>query len=307
VTEHYFETNGVRLNYAEGPDNGKPLLLIPAQGTSWKTYDQVLEKMSLKFHVFAVTIRGHGKSSWTNGNYNFNTVGNDLVAFLENIVKHPAIISGNSSGGLIALWLAVNRPDLVTKIILEDAPLFSAEWPRIKNEFVYEVLSKTAEYLGKKKGPDYEGFFCSMKRPVPGGKTKTLPRWFARFMAWLIEHRHTLSAKILLSILPRRLHYMLTELPSYDPEFARAWVNGTFYEGLNHANALQKIKIPTLLIHANWYRTSEGLMGAMDDEDASRAKNISTQLTYIRVDATHGVHTAVPEKFIQMVSSFSNA
>jgi len=43
-----------------------------------------------------------GKSSCTDANYNFNTIGMDLVLFLENVVKRPAILVGNSSDGLIS-------------------------------------------------------------------------------------------------------------------------------------------------------------------------------------------------------------
>jgi pimeloyl-ACP methyl ester carboxylesterase len=42
-------------------------------------------------------------------------------------VRRPAIVSGNSSSGLIALWLAANAREHVAGIVVEDAALFSAE------------------------------------------------------------------------------------------------------------------------------------------------------------------------------------
>jgi pimeloyl-ACP methyl ester carboxylesterase len=59
-------------------------------------------------------------------------IGTDLAAFIETTIAEPAYVSGNSSGGLLAGWLAANRRDLVRAIVLEDPPLFSAEYPRIK-------------------------------------------------------------------------------------------------------------------------------------------------------------------------------
>ncbi|MHA2079222.1 MAG: alpha/beta fold hydrolase, partial [Candidatus Thorarchaeota archaeon] len=129
-----------------GPENGVPLVLIPAQGADWTNYEKVLPLLSKNYHVFSLDIRGHGKSDWATGDYTFNSIGRDMTAFLEMVVKRPAFVSGNSSGGLIALWLAANRPDLVMGIILEDPPLFSADWPRIKEDsYVYRVLEVTVE------------------------------------------------------------------------------------------------------------------------------------------------------------------
>ncbi|MGD9381992.1 MAG: alpha/beta hydrolase, partial [Candidatus Thorarchaeota archaeon] len=109
--EKRFDTGEIEINYAEGSENGLPLVLIPGQGADWKNHEKVLPALSENFHVFAVDVRGHGKSDWKTGDYTFNSIGRDMTAFLEKVVKRPSIISGNSSGGLIALWLAANRPE----------------------------------------------------------------------------------------------------------------------------------------------------------------------------------------------------
>lgn len=51
-------------------------------------------------------------------------IGEDIKLFIENVIKQKVIISGNSSGGIIALWCAANIPEYVSGIILEDAPIF---------------------------------------------------------------------------------------------------------------------------------------------------------------------------------------
>ena len=38
-------------------------------------------------------------------------------------------------------WLAANRPDLVRAIVLEDPPLFAAEYPRIKTTIPYRSFA----------------------------------------------------------------------------------------------------------------------------------------------------------------------
>lgn len=139
--EKKFDTGEVILNYVEGPDNGLPLLFIPGQMEFWQGYKLVMPHFSKKYHVFAVDLRGHGKSTRTPGRYSYNICGEDLKLFLEKVIKKPAIISGLSSGGVLLLWLTANTPKYVSAIISEDPPLFSTMYPRIKEEkFMYRLF-----------------------------------------------------------------------------------------------------------------------------------------------------------------------
>ena len=67
--EKLYDTGQIKLNYVVGPDNGPNLLLIPAQMGTWESYGKVLIPLSQQFKVYAIDIRGHGKSSWTPGDY----------------------------------------------------------------------------------------------------------------------------------------------------------------------------------------------------------------------------------------------
>ena len=146
-SEKTYDTGTVKLNYVVGPKNGPSLLLIPAQMGMWESYKKVLIPLSKIFKVYSIDIRGHGKSTWTPGYYSWKIVGGDLKMFIENVIKEKVIISGNSSGGILALWCAVNIPEYVSGIVLEDAPIFSAEMPRFKEQdrFVYNGLKHLVE------------------------------------------------------------------------------------------------------------------------------------------------------------------
>ncbi|MDP3052617.1 MAG: alpha/beta hydrolase [bacterium] len=304
MKEYFFDADGVRLNYVKGDNNGPALVLIPGQSTTWQSYEPVFKGLSKNFQVYSLSIRGHGKSDWTTGDYNFDSIGKDVTLFLEKIIKRPTILVGNSSGGLISLWIGVNKPELVTGVILEDAPLFSADWPRIKKEFVYEVLSKTAKYLGKEGGADYVGFLNSIERPLLNGKTKTLPKLLSKGLAWLIYNREYRPGKVIINTLPRILKMLVRIIPTFDPDFSRAWVDGRIYKGLDHEDALKKIKVPLLIIHANWFRTEKGLVGAMDDNDAEKAKRLAPHAKYIRIKTQHSIHSGKPKEFIRIINEF---
>lgn len=80
------------------------------------------------FEVYAVDLRGQGRSTRTPGRYTIDNMGNDLVRFISGRIGRPTIVAGNSSGGLIAAWLsAYAPPGMIRGAYYEDAPLFSSE------------------------------------------------------------------------------------------------------------------------------------------------------------------------------------
>ena len=124
--EKQFDTGEVVLNYVEGPDNGPPLLLIPGQMESWQGYKPVLPSLSEKFHVFAVDVRGNGKSTWTTGHYSYNEFGNDLRIFLDDVHYGKLNIGLDNSfitaKGKIYRTIRTSISD-GTGIIMESVPL----------------------------------------------------------------------------------------------------------------------------------------------------------------------------------------
>jgi pimeloyl-ACP methyl ester carboxylesterase len=305
--EKRFHTGEIEINYVVGPNNGAPLVLVPGQGADWRTYKKVLAPLSESYHVFALDVRGHGKSDWTTGEYTFTSIGRDMTAFLESVADEPAIISGNSSGGLIALWLAANRPDLVKAIILEDPPLFSAEWPRIREDsYVYRVLQVTVEMSkelnGSRSISGLARVFMKISRPLPDGRIRTIPRSAAYMISFLVRASQRLRGR---PSLPGRLGMLVSILVDFDPDFSQAWVDGRIYEGLEHSDALKRAVCPMILLHANWVRHPDyGLVGAMDDEDAAFARELASEMLFKRIDSEHVIHSHNPDQFVSIVEEF---
>lgn len=307
--ERHFEAGTATINYVVGPDNGRPLVLIPAQTGIWESYQRVLVPLSRTFRVFAVDVRGHGKSSWTPGAYTWNTIGSDMAALLADVVQTPAIISGNSSGGLIALWCGANVPDLVAGVVLEDAPVFSAEMPRFRDEdrFVYRGLQHLVAVLGDVEHRDIADYL-RQTLPVSEIRQKRVPGWFVSFMSRRIaafQARHP-GMPVDLRWFPRTVRVLFKSLSMFDPDFARAFVDGRVYEGLDHADALTRLTRPLLVLHADWHRWDRhGLVGAMDDDDAARIMSIVPRALYKKIPANHVIHMFKPKAFVAAISEFA--
>jgi pimeloyl-ACP methyl ester carboxylesterase len=307
--ERRFDAGDALINYVVGPDNGPPLVLVPAQTGMWESYQRVLPLLSKRFRVYAIDVRGHGKSSWTPGAYSWKHIGADMTAFLTDVVRTPAIISGNSSGGLIALWCAANLPDRVAGVVLEDSPVFSAEMPRFRDRdrFVYKGLQHLVDTLGDLEHRDLADYLRDQTVPVSETRERRVPAWF---VSWLSKRLKAFQTRhpgepVDIGYFPLTMRLLFKSLSMFDPDFARAFVDGRFYEGLDHAEALERVRCPLLVLHADWHRFPQhGLVGAMDDDDAARIKQLVPHSEYERIPANHVIHMFKPERFVEAVSAF---
>jgi pimeloyl-ACP methyl ester carboxylesterase len=128
LPERTFDTGEVSLNFAVAGTPDKPaLLLIPGQSESWWGYEQAMPLLAERFQVFAVDLRGQGRSSRTPGRYTLDNMGNDLVRFLDGAVGRPAIVSGLSSGGVAA---SCDHARMLATLARWAAPSGPAPWRR---------------------------------------------------------------------------------------------------------------------------------------------------------------------------------
>ena len=155
LTESRFDLDGRQINYAKGPKNGPPLLLIHGISGRWQDWGGVSEALSTDWQVYAVDLRGHGKSEWTPEGYHWRLYSQDQVEFLERVIGEPAHIIGHSLGGVTALGVNALRSDLVRAAVYEDPPLFvQRRWE--VNHF-RSSFTATLEVLDSK--PDFQTLY----------------------------------------------------------------------------------------------------------------------------------------------------
>jgi pimeloyl-ACP methyl ester carboxylesterase len=114
----YLELRGHQVFSYEWANNGEALVLLHG-GLSYseKIESYLLPAVSETHHVFAYDRTGHGRTGNQEGSIHFEFQTNELIAYLEDVVKEPAHLIGVSDGGNIALMAAIARPDLIRSII----------------------------------------------------------------------------------------------------------------------------------------------------------------------------------------------
>jgi len=121
VTEKTYKGD-VDINYAKGPEQGQPLLLLHGTTNRWQAFQRHIPSFTDRCHVYTTDYRGHGKSG-RGKHYGYGFFYRDTEQFIEEVISEPAVIFGHSLGGRLALKLAAERPDLVTAVILGDSRL----------------------------------------------------------------------------------------------------------------------------------------------------------------------------------------
>lgn len=123
LVEKTFYTGKVEINYVEGPDSGPPLLLIHGFPRWWKDFQPIIPELSKNYHIFALDLRGHGKSDRVKGHYALRDYSSDITALIQNLIQQPTILFGHSLGGWASLMVASKRPEIVKALIIGDSPL----------------------------------------------------------------------------------------------------------------------------------------------------------------------------------------
>jgi pimeloyl-ACP methyl ester carboxylesterase len=111
--------NGLKIYYEES-GKGIPVILLHhffATASQWKTYVPELAK---KYRVIAVDLPGHGRSDYMDTTKVFlHKKATEYIIGLVDFLKLDSIyLMGASSGGVVSLYFATLRPDLVKRSIV---------------------------------------------------------------------------------------------------------------------------------------------------------------------------------------------
>jgi pimeloyl-ACP methyl ester carboxylesterase len=212
--------------------------------------------LSDRFNVYAVDLRGQGRSTRTPGWYTLDNMGNDLVRFIDGAIGRPTVVSGLSSGGVLSAWLsAYARPGQVIAAHYEDPPLFPSEVdPEVGPGFCHgagPIFALWSKWLGDQWSiGDWEGMTAAM--------TDELPGWMAALAGSFGGDESPQNLK------------------EYDPEWGRAFWTGSVAQSCNHARMLSAVKVPVLFTHHFRVIDEERmlLMGAISDPQAKRVREL---------------------------------
>jgi pimeloyl-ACP methyl ester carboxylesterase len=106
--------------YADsGSAPGVPVLLLHGGvSNSDLLLDTIGGPIGRVHRVVAFDRRGHGRTADTDAPFHYAEMADETVAVLDGVVGEPAHLIGWSDGGIVALLVALRRPDLVDRLVL---------------------------------------------------------------------------------------------------------------------------------------------------------------------------------------------
>lgn len=266
-TERKYTASTIELNYAEGPVNGPPMLLIHGLGGRWTNWEPVIDQFATRWHVYAVDLRGHGDSGRVPGGYAFNDYPTEVVEFLRDVIRQPAYIVGSSLGGVTAVGISARAPQSVAAAVLVDPPLYIAEWFD-ESDFA-PAFRSTLEL--RNKNLDETATAAELRKADQKSSDET------------IAARATTIVKA-------------------DPDVWAVVIDGRQTESWDPDSVLSATTSPVLLMQANPDRG-----GALRDVEATRTIDLLAHGRHVRWDDSgHGMHSEHPQRFVQLVNAFFN-
>lgn len=301
IEEHLVDLGEIRMNYATLGDPTLPaLLLIPAQSESWWGYELAMPLLAEHFQVFAIDLRGQGRSTWTPGRYTVDTMAGDVVRFIDLVIARPTLVSGMSSGGVIAAWLsAYAKPGQIRGAVYEDTPLFASELSTTCGQPVNQGMGPSMALWNKYLGDqwtvgDWEGFKAAAPRE--------LSRPLLEAISVMIPRPKNIPAD---APAPQNLK-------EYDPEWGRSFASGLATAGCDHATMLSHVKVPVLFTHHYHQQDQDtGIyQGAISDPQATRVRELVTaagqDFTYLDFPGMpHSMHGHQPELYTRTVTEWA--
>ena len=114
-----------------GNPGGQQVLLVHATGFHARCWDQVVAKLPHDWHVFAVDMRGHGRSS-NSSPFTWEQFGHDLLRVAEHLQLRDAIGVGHSMGGHCVTHVAGHNAFCFKHLVLVDPVIFDPQQYREK-------------------------------------------------------------------------------------------------------------------------------------------------------------------------------
>ena len=114
-----FKSGEAITHYAlEGQSELPVLVFSNSLGANYSMWDPQASEFRKKFRVLRYDTRGHGQSSSTPGPYSIELLAKDVIALLDALGLDRVHFCGLSMGGMIGMWLGLNAPERLNKLVL---------------------------------------------------------------------------------------------------------------------------------------------------------------------------------------------
>lgn len=117
--------------------SGKPLVILHGLFGISDNWAALARRWSEHFTVYALDLRNHGQSPHAE-EWNYSVMAEDVIEFLGTERLHDIILLGHSMGGKTAMRLALDFPQVLSKLIVSD---IAPRYYELQQHHVIEALN----------------------------------------------------------------------------------------------------------------------------------------------------------------------
>jgi len=169
----YVQLGAVKTWYDEHGE-GEPLVLMHGGLVDARFFEPNLAALIERFHVYTPERRGHGHTPDVDGPITYQLMADDTIAFLDEVVGRPADLVGHSDGAFVTMLVAMQRPELVNRLVMISGGYDKSGEAMPEMEF---DVDQVVQFLGPAYGevsPDGEAHFPVVAAKI-GEMMKTEP------------------------------------------------------------------------------------------------------------------------------------
>src|SRR5215203_2147 len=116
----YAEVNGLNMYY-EIHGTGEPLVVLHGAYMTIDAMGEIVPELAKTRQVIAVELQGHGRTADVDRPLSYEQMADDTAALLRHLGIEQADVFGFSTGGGVALQVAIRHPEVVRKLVVASA------------------------------------------------------------------------------------------------------------------------------------------------------------------------------------------
>jgi pimeloyl-ACP methyl ester carboxylesterase len=155
----YAPVNGVEIYYAVYGE-GEPLILLHGGFERIESFGPNIAALAEGRQVIGVDLQGHGRTLPFDRPMSFENMATDVAELIKWLGFEKADIMGYSMGGITALRVAIDHPEVVDRLVLVSMPFAYSGWHDYNAQGMRSIgaapPAETAE--GMKQTPMYQGY-----------------------------------------------------------------------------------------------------------------------------------------------------
>jgi pimeloyl-ACP methyl ester carboxylesterase len=121
------ELPSARMWYDER-GQGEPCVMLHPGGADSRALEPTVDAMARVFRVYLPEQRGHGRTPDVGGPMSYELMAADTIAFIDAVIGSPVFLFGCSDGAVVALTVALRRPDLVRRLVFAAGVFHQDGW-----------------------------------------------------------------------------------------------------------------------------------------------------------------------------------